>query len=606
MAVDQELSALASVASLLSTDIIYLVRDPGGVAEADHKVPVSVLDTRYPGAVTSVFGRTGAVVATSGDYSAAQITGLGTLAVLNSPLPIVNGGSGQVTQQAAINALTDVAGADDNDVLTKDTITGNAIFKPVAAVIVAAPIAATYIVQTPDGTLTNEQALSALATGLLKNTTTTGVLSIGVAGTDYAGLAFANVFTAAQKINVNSTAALFVEQDSVHDNVLLVDTTNGRVGFGITPSAQVDIKTDATNKIPLIVRSIASATVDAMVLYDLDGNIGFQFDRFSKFIINGGVKIQSAIGDGDYVLQTTNDVNGDVLIKNRPGFPTHSGLQVRCDSNLISAVRNVLILDHANLSDAPTAGFGNGIIFLARSSTTEKQSMGRLTYEWATATHASRAATGKLTAYYITTERTALQWTADSSAVTLETGGFVGVGIAPLVPLHILGANGEIRAQNVITDATNKSGRITIGHYTNAEEPFQIVGGIASSVQNSLQFGGGASSINAATIHQFYAAANSTTTTGTVVMRMTLAGLRIEPAGASVAAAASLHVVQALTTAAVPVLRLNQADLSEEFIRFESTVGAGNPIDTAALGAYYGKVRVYVEGVGAKWLALYD
>ena len=31
-----------------------------------------------------------------------------------------------------------------------------------------------------------EQALSALATGLLKNTTTTGVLSIAVAGTDYA------------------------------------------------------------------------------------------------------------------------------------------------------------------------------------------------------------------------------------------------------------------------------------------------------------------------------------------------------------------------------------------------------------------------------------
>lgn len=48
-----------------------------------------------------------------------------------------------------------------------------------------APDSATYITQTANGTLTNEQALGSLATGLLKNTTTTGVLSIAVAGTDF-------------------------------------------------------------------------------------------------------------------------------------------------------------------------------------------------------------------------------------------------------------------------------------------------------------------------------------------------------------------------------------------------------------------------------------
>ena len=45
-----------------------------------------------------------------------------------------------------------------------------------------APTDATYITQTPDATLSAEQALSALATGILKNTTTTGILSIAVAG----------------------------------------------------------------------------------------------------------------------------------------------------------------------------------------------------------------------------------------------------------------------------------------------------------------------------------------------------------------------------------------------------------------------------------------
>lgn len=48
-----------------------------------------------------------------------------------------------------------------------------------------APTGATYITQTSNGSLTNEQALSLLATGIMKNTTATGVVSIAVEGTDY-------------------------------------------------------------------------------------------------------------------------------------------------------------------------------------------------------------------------------------------------------------------------------------------------------------------------------------------------------------------------------------------------------------------------------------
>ena len=61
-----------------------------------------------------------------------------------------------------------------------------------------APTDAKYIVQTADATLSAEQALATLATGIMKVTTTTGVISVAVAGTDYPGLAFANVFTTAQ------------------------------------------------------------------------------------------------------------------------------------------------------------------------------------------------------------------------------------------------------------------------------------------------------------------------------------------------------------------------------------------------------------------------
>lgn len=70
--------------------------------------------------------------------------------------------------------------------------------------------------------------------------------------------------------------------------------------------------------------------------------------------------------------------------------------------------------------------------------------------------------------------------------------------------------------------------------------------------------------------------------------------------------AGKLTVKQESTTGAIPTIELEQTDLSEEFINFISTVGAGNPIDTAALGAYYGKVRVQVQGVGYKFIALYN
>ena len=51
--------------------------------------------------------------------------------------------------------------------------------------VTGAPSDATYIVKTSNATLTGEQILADLATGILKNTTTTGVLSIATAGTDY-------------------------------------------------------------------------------------------------------------------------------------------------------------------------------------------------------------------------------------------------------------------------------------------------------------------------------------------------------------------------------------------------------------------------------------
>jgi hypothetical protein len=68
-----------------------------------------------------------------------------------------------------------------------------------------------------------------------------------------------------------------------------------------------------------------------------------------------------------------------------------------------------------------------------------------------------------------------------------------------------------------------------------------------------------------------------------------------------------LIVFQDNAVAAQPVISLQQTDTSEEFIDFigNSSTVATTPISTQALGTYYGKVRVAVNGV-FKWLPVYN
>jgi len=64
--------------------------------------------------------------------SASDIPSLDASKITSGQLGIANGGTGQSTAQTAINALTQVSSATNEYVLTKDTTTGNAIWKPVS------------------------------------------------------------------------------------------------------------------------------------------------------------------------------------------------------------------------------------------------------------------------------------------------------------------------------------------------------------------------------------------------------------------------------------------------------------------------------------------
>jgi hypothetical protein len=111
-------------------------------------------------------------------------------------------GQGAASQPPAVRRVnTDPSGACGSQALQYNQVL-NKLWGCVAStwtVVVSggagAPADATYITKTANGTLSAEQAMGALATGIVKNTTGTGTQSIAVAGTDYASPTLTETWT---------------------------------------------------------------------------------------------------------------------------------------------------------------------------------------------------------------------------------------------------------------------------------------------------------------------------------------------------------------------------------------------------------------------------
>lgn len=281
----------------------------------------------------------------------------------------------------------------------------------------------TTIVTTPGGSTTQVQYNNAGAFG-------------GDDGMTYDAAANAltitgYVVTPAIRPAADSTTAFRV-QKADGTPVVTVDTTNGRVGIGLTPTVPFEILTAATG----IHMQISDGTRTAQFLTGSYFGLGTITSTDWRFFVDNvstrGVIIKSSTGY--FGAGTT-----------APGGAGH----FKESTTQTTAIRNILVIEHAS-SNTPAAGFGAAIRAVLESSTTEIQDAGRLTWSWIDATHATRAAKGQLSANYITTERPAITWGANSTVALLSF-----YDVTTPIARQVLATGAGATVDNVITALQN-------------------------------------------------------------------------------------------------------------------------------------------------------
>lgn len=190
--INEELNKLVQLSQQLRRDVDRSVRlDPADVKEdAETTFVLPLLSERLEKYL---------YFDANGDVTVQEASGVsGPSSSVNSEVALFDGTDGQKLKRPStghmiISQGTDAQRGTPATIALRGNTTGtddveayvNGGWSSLLSSGTGAPIGATYITQTSDGTLTNEQAMGDLATGIVKSTTTTGVQSIAVDGTDY-------------------------------------------------------------------------------------------------------------------------------------------------------------------------------------------------------------------------------------------------------------------------------------------------------------------------------------------------------------------------------------------------------------------------------------
>lgn len=198
--VDDEVGAKQDSLTFGIADTNSVVIDSASVATGEYaKFTVSGLESRSTTEVKTDLSLDNVEnTALSTWAGTSNITTLGTITTgtwNGNAIPIANGGTGQATAQSAINALTQVSAATNEYVLTKDTVTGNAIWKASqgGGGSTLAKLQQIY------GLLANQNGLN--YTGTLNNNTIT-VHTTAASSKSFFNFSFTNTTTTAQTISL--------------------------------------------------------------------------------------------------------------------------------------------------------------------------------------------------------------------------------------------------------------------------------------------------------------------------------------------------------------------------------------------------------------------
>jgi hypothetical protein len=176
-----------------------------------------------------------------------------------------------------------------------------------ALVSAFAPADGKFIVQQAHFAMPNAQVLASLGTGLVKNTTSTGVLSIATAGVDYQAA-----------LSLTSGSVLFsgggstVSQDNSN---FFWDSTNHRLGLGTTsPATTLDVEgritigPHATGPRVQMLNPDNTASLAQVQFYPGDGtNTGTSFAVVPKGTgLSSSVKAQFSVFNTDYIADSSN------------------------------------------------------------------------------------------------------------------------------------------------------------------------------------------------------------------------------------------------------------------------------------------------------------
>ena len=129
-----------------------------------------------------------------------------------------------------------------------------------------------------------------------------------------------------------------------------------------------------------------------------------------------------------------------------------------------------------------------------------------------------------------------------------------------------------------LTDATNKTARLGVPHYTNAEETVGLIFANITSGSNFVAYGGGTATNNAATTHNFYTAADAITTSGTIQFKIDGPNALTTITGAALVS--TTLTVSGLTAGRLPLV--STAGLLADSATFTYTDTAANRIFTVA------------------------